>query len=135
MRWQRLVLTIGATLGLCLALAAPAAAIDARFERALRKLGPIERLEQLCNFTAMQRIRSEHKPFRPDSAVASARSDVRIREHTAEAKGAAFRSRKKWYVLSYTCKAEPDHMAVVSFSYTVGGEIPEEKWVGYGLWQ
>ena len=65
---RRLVLTIGATL----ILASPAAAIDARFERSLHRLAPIDRLKQLCDYVAMQRIRKEHKPV-PEDLVA--RSD------------------------------------------------------------
>jgi hypothetical protein len=128
---RRFVVTIGATL----ILASPAAAIDARFERSLRMLAPVDRLEQLCDYTAMQQIRRDHKPFRPDRAVAGARLDARIHHHTVVAKGGAFRSRKKWYALSYTCTAAPDHMAVTSFSYTIGPEIPEEKLASYGLWE
>jgi len=128
---RRLVVVLCASL----ILAGPAAAIDARFQRSLRMLAPIDRLEQLCDYTAMQRIRKEHKPFRPDRAVAGARSDARIHDHTVVAKGAAFRSRHKWYALSYSCTAAPDHLAVTSFSYTIGPEIPEEKWASYGLWE
>ena len=51
------------------------------------------------------------------------------------AKGGAFRSRKKWYELRYTCTAAPDHLSVISFSYNIGAEIPEDKWKGYGLWE
>jgi hypothetical protein len=130
-RMRRLVVTIGATL----VLASPVSARDTRFERSLKMLAPTDRLEQLCDYTAMQRIRKEHKPFRPDRAVAGARSDAKIHDHTVVANGAAFRSRKKWYALSYTCTAAADHMAVTSFSYTIGPEIPESKWASYGLWE
>jgi hypothetical protein len=128
---RRFVLTIGAAF----ILASPAAASETRFERSLRMLAPVDRLEQLCDYTAMQQIRKDHKPFRPDRAVAGARFDAQIHDHTVVAKGGAFRSRKKWYALSYTCTAAPDHMAVTSFSYTIGPEIPEAKWVSYGLWE
>jgi Domain of Unknown Function (DUF930) len=128
---RRLVGTIGATL----ILASPAAAIDARFERSLRMLAPTERLEQLCDYTAMQQIRKEHKPFRPDRVVAGAGADPQIRDHTVVAKGAAFRSKKKWYALTFRCTAASDHLAVTSFSYTIGEEIPESKWASYGLWE
>lgn len=128
---RRLVLTIGAIL----ILVSPAAAKDTRFQRSLRMLAPVDRLEQLCDYAAMQQIRKEHKPFRPDRAIAGARSDAQIHDHTVVAKGGAFRSRKKWYALSYTCTAAPDHMTVLSFSYSIGPEIPEEKWASYGLWE
>jgi len=45
------------------------------------------------------------------------------------------RSRGKWYALSYTCTAEPDHLKVQSFHYKTGDKIPQAKWVSYGLWQ
>ncbi len=118
------------------ALAAQAAgANDARFFRSLQKLGPAERLEQLCDYTALAQIRKDQRNFRPERAVASAVADVKVKNDTIEAKSGAFRSRGKWYALSYTCTAAPDHLKVVSFSYKIGDEIPEEKWAAYGLWE
>lgn len=128
---RRLALTICAIL----LMAGTAAAVDGRFERSLRKLAPTDRLEQLCDYMAMQRIRQEHRPFRPDRAVAGAEKQPNISADTIVAKGGAFRSRKKWYALSYTCTAAPDHLAVTSFTYTIGAEIPEAKWASYGLWE
>src|SRR6185312_17500869 len=119
-----LVLTIGATI----ILMQPAAAMDARFERSLRMLAPPERLEQLCDYTAMQEIRKDHKPYRPDRIVAGAGADPQIKEHTVIARSAAFRSQRKWYALSYHCTAAADHLAVTSFSYKLGDEIPESSW-------
>ena len=127
-----LALTMGAFLVLA-APSAPAAAGNNRFERSLKMLGPIDRLEQLCGYTAMQRIRKEHKKFRPDRAVAG--NAPRIKDDTIEAEQGAFRSRKKWYALSYKCTAAPDHLSVVEFTYSIGDEIPEEKWASHGLWQ
>ena len=115
--------------------AAHAVAAETRFERSLKMLAPAERLEQLCDYTAMKNIRRDARHFRPDRAVANATSDVQHKNDTIVAKGGAFRSRGKWYELSYTCKAEPEHLKIVSFHYTIGQEIPEEKWASYGLWQ
>ncbi len=125
----------GLAIGAAMLVAAPAAAAENRFERALQMLAPDERLEQLCDYTAMTRIRKETGNFRPDRAVANAAAEPRIRDHTIEADGGAFHSRGKWYALSFTCKATPDHMAVVSFRYTIGPEIPEAKWASDRLWQ
>lgn len=125
----------GLAIGAALLGAAQAAAVENRFERALQMLAPDERLEQLCDYTAMARIRKETGNFRPDRAVANATAAPLIRDHTIETKGGAFRSRGKWYALSFTCTATPDHMAVVSFHYTIGPEIPEAKWAADGLWQ
>lgn len=112
-----------------------AVAADGRFERSLKMLAPAERLEQLCDYTAMTRIRSESKEFRPDRAVANAMAEPKATGDTLEVSGGAFRSRKKWYALSYRCTATPDHTAVVAFHFTIGDEIPESKWASYGLWQ
>jgi hypothetical protein len=128
---RQLVLTIGATV----ILAYPATAADTRFERSLRMLAPAERLEQLCDYTAMQQIRKDHAPFRPDRVVAGAGADPQIKHHTVIAKSAAFRSRKKWYALSFECTAAADHLAVTSFSYKLGDEIPESNWAKFGLWE
>jgi hypothetical protein len=108
---------------------------DARFEKSLQMLAPAERLEQLCDYTAMTRIRKDARHFRPDRAVANAMSDVAVSGDTIQAKGAAFRSRGKWYSLTYTCKTNADHLKVESFDYKIGNEIPEAKWAAFGLWQ
>jgi hypothetical protein len=116
-------------------MAAAAAAGDGRVERSLDMLAPAERLEQLCDYTAMTRIRNEKKEFRPDRAVANAMAEPRANGDTLEVTGGAFRSKKKWYTLSYRCTATPDHLKIVTFNYTVGEEIPEAKWASFGLWQ
>jgi len=117
-------------------LAAPNAAIaDAKLERTLKLLMPTDRMAQLCDYTAMTRIRKDMPKFRPDRAVANASVEVVIAGDTMEAKGGAFRSRGVWYALSYTCKTDGEHLKVLSFSFHVGDEIPQEKWAAYGLWQ
>ena len=108
---------------------------DARILRSLKLLEPIDRLEQLCDYTAMVHIRKDQRKFHPDRAVASAIKPPKISADTIEAKGGAFRSRKRWYEMSYSCTATPDHMQVLSFHLSVGQEIPENKWAAYGLWQ
>lgn len=121
---------------LLLSLAAPNAAFaSAKLERTLKLLMPTDRMAQLCDATAMARIRKDLAKFRPDRAVANATVDVVIAGNSLEAKGGAFRSRGKWYSLSYTCLTNDEHLKVLSFEYKVGDEIPEEKWAGYGLWQ
>jgi uncharacterized protein DUF930 len=121
---------IGATI-----IGATALADDARFERSLEMLAPAERLEQLCDFTAMTRIRSERKEFRPDRAVANAMAESLAKDNTLEVSGGAFRSKKKWYAMTYRCTATPDHLKIVAFKYAIGEEIPEAKWASFGLWQ
>jgi Domain of Unknown Function (DUF930) len=112
-----------------------AADADERFDRSLQMLAPAERLEQLCDYTAMARIRGEKKEFRPDRAVANAMAEPSSKRDTLEVTGGAFRSKKKWYALTYRCTATPDHLKIVTFDYTIGAEIPEAKWASFGLWQ
>jgi hypothetical protein len=116
-------------------IAATSVAADERFDRSLEMLAPAERLEQLCDYTAMTRIRTEKKEFRPDRAVANAMAEPRANGDTLEVTGGAFRSKKKWYALTYRCTATPDHLKIVTFNYAVGEEIPEAKWASFGLWQ
>jgi hypothetical protein len=127
---RRLVLTVG--LGVLVITASAAA--ETSFERSLRMLAPGERLVQLCDYTAMQRIRKEHGKFRPDRVVADGATDPTFDKNTVIAKAGAFRSRGKWYALSFRCTAEPDNMKVKSFKYRIGAEIPEDKWAADGLW-
>lgn len=124
-------LAIGAALAFTVQAAA---ADDSRFFRSLQKLAPPERLEQLCDYTAMTQIRKDTREFRPERTVANAGADVKIKNDTIEATSGAFRSRKKWYALTYSCTATPDRLQVLSFRYTIGDEIPEAKWAAYGLW-
>ena len=124
----------GWAIGAFMLITAQGTAGGNRLDRSLQVLAPEERLEQLCDYTAMARIRKEIKDFRPDRALASATAEPRIRADTIEAKGGAFRSRGKWYALSFTCTATPDHMEVVAFRYTIGPEIPEANWAADGLW-
>jgi hypothetical protein len=115
--------------------AAPAGAVDARFYSSLKRLDPATRLEQVCDVEAMKRINSDTSPYHPDRA----KSDVLSTPHhigdTVKGNGGAFRSKGKWYSYSFVCKGSPDHFSVVSFTYKIGGPIPETKWASYGLWR
>jgi hypothetical protein len=122
-------------IGAAVLVATQAMAAENRLDRSLQMLAPSERLEQVCDFTAMTRIRKESSAFRPDRAVANATIDTQNNDDTIVAKGAAFRSRGKWYALSFVCTGAPDHMSVLTFHYTIGSEIPEAKWASDNLWQ
>jgi hypothetical protein len=124
----------GLAIGAVAVISAQAAAADARFEKSLRMLAPDERLEQLCDYTAMTHIRKDARHFSPDRAVANATEQAHASDDSVKTEGGAFRSRGKWYTLSYACTASPDHLKVVAFKYTIGPEIPETKWAALGLW-
>lgn len=125
----------GLALAAATLIATAAVGADGRFERSLKMLAPTERLEQLCDYTAMMRIREQNKDYRPDRAVANAMTEPVASNDTLEVAGGAFRSKKKWYVLSYRCTATPDHLRVIDFRFTIGDEIPEAKWASFGLWE
>ena len=125
----------GLVLGAATLVATAAADAGGRFERSLKMLAPAERLEQLCDYTAMAGIREQNKDYRPDRAVANAMAEPVASADTLEVTGGAFRSKKKWYALSYRCSATPDHLKVIDFRFTIGEEIPEAKWASFGLWE
>lgn len=127
--------TFGLAIGAVIIMTAQAAAAETRFERSLQMLAPTERLQQICDYAAMKHINDARNGLHPDRAVGDATSRTILSQDTIEAKGAAFRSRHKWYALSYTCTASLDHMKVLSFKYNVGPAIPEDKWASYGLWR
>jgi hypothetical protein len=117
------------------AAATSAVSADSAVLRSLKRLDPTERLEQLCDYTAMLHIRKEGHHYRPDRAIADAVAVPKLKTDSIEASGGAFRSRGHWYEMSYSCSASPDHMRVLSFNLKIGKEIPESRWAAYGLWQ
>ncbi len=112
-----------------------AAALEAAIVKGLRELDLGARLEQRCDYEAMTRIAKDNKHYRPERVVAGATADPKVDENSIEGSGAAFRSKGKWYRLSYDCKTSADHMDVLDFSYKIGDAIPEADWEKYGLWE
>ena len=88
--------------GVIVLVTTSAAGADNRFERSLRRLSPGERLVQLCDYTAMQRIRHAKGNYHPDRAVADAIHQATIDKNTVRAEGGAFRlySNDKTFILS-----------------------------------
>ncbi len=112
----------------------PALALDAAIVKGLRELDLGARLEQRCDYEAMQRIAHDQKKYSPDRVVAGATEATEVDGDLLTGDGAAFRSKGKWYSLSFVCKTSDDHMDVLDFSYRIGDLIPEDKWEEYGLW-
>jgi len=126
-----LSLTIAASAQLCSAQASS----DARFEAALKRVDPSERLEQLCDYAAVKQIGRDKNPYRPDRAVIESLAPAHIEGDTARGNGGAFRSKGQWYQFSFVCKTSPDRLKILSFDYKIGERIPEDKWDHYGLWR
>ena len=116
----------------------PASASDKlqkHLENILKRMDPATRLEQVCDAEAMKRINRDNREFRIDRSVVSAITEPRVKGDMLSGSGAAFRSRGKWYQYSFTCKATPDRLRVISFEYKLGHEIPEAQWSQHGLYQ
>jgi hypothetical protein len=110
-------------------------AADARFIASLGRLDPQMRLEQICDYEAMNRIGRSGQAFHPDRAKSDVVTPPRHVGDTLVGAGGAFRSAGNWYQFSFTCKTSPDHLRVLSFEYRVGAIIPQAKWEVYGLWR
>jgi hypothetical protein len=117
-----------------LAAGASPLAAQSRLIAGLKRLDPQTRLEQVCDLEAMTRIRKETQHL-PDRAKSNVNSEPKHRGHVLTAKGGAFRSKGKWYALSFVCEGSPDHMKAVAMKYQIGKMIPESKWREYGLWR
>jgi Domain of Unknown Function (DUF930) len=91
------------------------------------------RLEQLCDLEAVAQIAGSIKEYRPDRVVAYAMADTKRQGRTILAEGAAFRSKKLWFKLTFRCQVTPDRQRVEAFDYAVGTPIPKSSWEEYGL--
>jgi hypothetical protein len=129
---MRLVAAISAFVAIAVT---PVLAADPRFIASLGRLDSQTRLEQICDYEAMTRIGGHGQPFRPDRAKSDVVTPPKHLGDTLIGNGGAFRSEGHWYQFSFSCKASPDHLKVLSFSYQVGAMIPEAKWDSYGLWR
>jgi hypothetical protein len=108
---------------------------DPRFYDSLRRLDPMTRLDQICDYEAMLRIDRDSNPFHPNRAKAEVLSTPQRTTNSIMTNGGAFRSDGHWYLLSYTCKTSPDHLKVTYFRYQIGKLIPSSEWSKYGLWR
>lgn len=116
-----------------LAGALPSQAMSTLEINELKQLDPATRLEQRCDVEAMERITKHEQHLSADKVLAYAFSDPVVQDHAIIADGAAFRSRERWYKLSFACQTSDDQMTVMSFKYTIGDEVPESEWAAHYL--
>ncbi|MGN6095255.1 MAG: DUF930 domain-containing protein [Bosea sp. (in: a-proteobacteria)] len=100
---------------------------------ALPLLAPDERVEQLCGLEAMGQIHDWQRSFEPDRVTAYALADTKRAGRVLTAEGAAFRSRRRWYGLRFTCTVSADLKRVTAFAFHVGEPIPQSRWEALGL--
>lgn len=101
---------------------------SAKAAKAMKTLAASERIVQLCNIEAMEQVHVWNAAFKPDFLVAYATAETRQSGNRVEADGAAFRSKRHWYNLAFTCEARPDLAGVTQFAFQVGDEIPKDEW-------
>ncbi|KQW86042.1 hypothetical protein ASC89_02980 [Devosia sp. Root413D1] len=101
---------------------------SAKLRAAMTTLDGSERLVQLCSIEAIEQIRRARPEFDPDTAVAYAMADLATRDGALIADGGAFRSRREWYEVKFSCVATADYSAVERFEFSVGGFIPHDQW-------
>ena len=94
---------------------------------------PIVNVEDWDINRPMARIDHDKKGYSPERVVAAATADTKVDGDSLLGRGAAVRSKGKWYSLSFVCKTSADHMQVLSFDYQIGAPIPKEKWEEYNL--
>jgi hypothetical protein len=99
----------------------------------LPRLAPDERVEQLCGLEAMGQIHDWQRDFEPDRVTAYALASTQLSGRILTAEGAAFRSRRRWYGLRFSCTVSADLKRVTAFAFHVGEPIPRERWEALGL--
>lgn len=106
---------------------------NASVVRTLRSFTDQERIIQVCNVEAIEQIGRAAPEYVPDTVVGYAMSDFVLSGLSIIATGGAFRSRRRWYEISYTCTAAPNYEAVTAFEFQLGAEIPEALWEAHNL--
>jgi len=101
--------------------------------RTLRSFTDQERIIQVCNLEAIEQIARAAPDYEPDTVVGYAMSDFVLDGLSIIAAGGAFRSRRRWYEVSYTCTAAPGYEAVTAFEFKLGSEIPDRLWEAHNL--
>jgi hypothetical protein len=105
----------------------------ARVRQALRTVSNSERVVQLCNIEGLEQIRRTSPGFVPDTMVAYAMADMVAAGRTLNAAGGAFRSRRKWFGIAFTCSVAADYSGVTAFAFQLGEPIPEDLWEMHNL--
>lgn len=105
----------------------------ARIRETFNSLAGSERLVQLCNIEGLEQIRRAQPQFDPDTLVSYAMADTQISGLTLTAPGGAFRSRRRWYGISFSCSVGADLASVTAFAFRIGGPIPRSEWEDHDL--
>jgi hypothetical protein len=105
----------------------------AHIRKAFGTLAGSEKLVQLCNIEGLEQIRRAEPAYDPDTLVGYAMADMETSGLTLKATGGAFRSRRKWYGVTFQCTVAADLSAVTAFEFRLGQPIPEDQWEDHNL--
>lgn len=102
-------------------------AIDAKTAAFLKRLLPVDQLEQRCDIEAMNKLAA-------DKVIAYTFKDPKRTDVSMVADGAVFRRKGEWYRLSYSCTTSANHLSVLSYQLTAGARIPHTDWTRLNLY-
>ncbi len=105
----------------------------AKIRHTLTTFADSERMVQLCNIEGLEQIRRAEPKYDPDALVGYAMADLAYDGMTISATGGAFRSRRKWYGISFNCTVAPGYEGVTAFEFKLGDPIPEDQWEDHNL--
>jgi hypothetical protein len=105
----------------------------ARIRKTMETIAPSERLVQLCNIEGIEQLKRGAPDYSPDTIVSYAMSDPLVAGLTLSAPGAAFRSRRRWFGMEFTCTVAADLTSVTAFEFKLGKPIPESDWDAHDL--
>lgn len=103
-------------------------------EKSFEKLDPAEVAREACSVRGVDQIKRDKALPRVDRMKTGILSPAVLTGETLAGKGGAVRAKDKWYAVAFTCGLTKDHKKATSFAYTLGEEIPHEKWEDLGLW-
>lgn len=121
MTLPRPLAAITASLIAIVALPLDAFSIDQKMIQQLKRLEPVDQLEQRCDTEGMDRLKA-------DKVIAYTFARPHYEQTRIDAEGAVFRRQGEWYHLAYRCTTSPDHMTILDFAYKAGERIVHKDW-------
>ncbi len=106
-----------------------------RIRKTMGTLADSERIVQLCNIEGLEQIRRAAPSYAPDTLVPYAMADtVAAGLHASQPPGGAFRSRRKWYKISFQLHRRRRLFGRHrSSQFKLGDPIPEDRWEDHNL--
>lgn len=104
-----------------------------QIKQTLPRLGPDERIIQLCNIEGLEQLRLASAGEVPDSLDPGAMAETTIAGDNLDAPGGAYRLDKKWYAVTFNCKVGAERQSVVDFKFKIGAAIPHDQWDSHNL--